>query len=124
MARQIYLNRGPVISVLITLAMLLVAPTAKAKTASDTVERWGVFELSLSGPSGGNPFVDVELSAEFKQNGRVFEPQGFYDGDGVYRIRFMPDTLGEWTYVTKSSRRELDGKKGKFTCIKPSPGNH
>ena len=36
----------------------------------------------------------------------------------------MPDTLGEWTYVTKSSRRELDGKKGKFTCIKPSTGNH
>ena len=22
---------------------------------------------------------------------------GFYDGDGVYRVRFMPDTEGEWT---------------------------
>ncbi len=74
MARQIYLNRGPAISVLITLAMLLAAPTAKAKTVSDTVERWGIFELSLSGPSGGNPFVDVELSAEFEQKGRVFKP--------------------------------------------------
>ena len=97
---------------------------ATGKTAPRKVERWGIFELSLSGPSGGNPFVDVELSAEFKQNGRVFEPEGFYDGDGVYRIRFMPDALGEWTYVTKSSRRELDGKKGKFICIKPAPGNH
>ena len=100
------------------------ASAAEGKTASDTVERWEIFELSLNGPSGGNPFADVELSAEFKQNGRVFEPEGFYDGDGIYRIRFMPDTLGEWTYVTKSSRRELDGKKGKFTCIKPSSGNH
>ncbi len=100
------------------------AMTATGKTASDTVERWGVFELSLSGPSGGNPFTDVDLCAEFSQNGRIFQPEGFYDGDGVYRIRFMPDELGEWTYVTKSTRRELDGKKGKFTCIKPSPGNH
>ena len=36
----------------------------------------------------------------------------------------MPDELGEWTYVTRSSRRELDGKKGRFTCIEPSSGNH
>jgi PKD repeat protein len=109
---------------LLALVSLFVATAVTGKTASDTVERWGIFELSLSGPSGGNPFTDVDLCAEFRQNGRIFEPQGFYDGDGVYRIRFMPDTLGEWTYVTKSSRRELDGKKGKFTCIKPSPGNH
>jgi len=96
----------------------------QAKTNSDTIERWGIFELSLRGPSGGNPFVDVKLSAEFSQNDRFFEPEGFYDGDGVYRIRFMPDALGEWTYITKSNRRELDGKKGKFACVKPSLDNH
>jgi hypothetical protein len=110
---------------LVIVAMFLATATvAIGKTASDKIERWGIFELSLSGPSGGNPFTDVDLCAEFKQNGRTFQPEGFYDGDGIYRIRFMPDALGEWTYVTKSSRRELDGKKGKFTCIKPSPGNH
>jgi len=96
----------------------------QAKTNSDTIERWGIFELSLRGPSGGNPFMDVKLSAQFRQNDRVFEPEGFYDGDGVYRIRFMPDALGEWTYITKSNRRELDGKKGKFACIKSSLDNH
>jgi hypothetical protein len=80
--------------------------------------------LALKGPESGNPFIDVKLSAEFKQRGRVFKPEGFYDGNGVYRIRFMPDALGEWTYVTKSNRRELNGKTGKFTCVKPSPDNH
>ena len=99
-------------------ALFLATESAAAKTTPQKVERWGIYELSLSGPSGGNPFVDVELSAEFRQNGRVFKPEGFYDGDGVYRVRFMPDTLGEWTYVTRSSRRELDAKKGKFTCVK------
>ena len=124
MRLHIHSNRVSAVLVLITFAMLLAAPAAEAETASDMVERWGIFELSLMGPSGGNPFVDVKLSAEFKQKDRVFKPEGFYDGDSVYRIRFMPDTLGEWTYVTKSNRRELSGKTGKFTCVKPSPENH
>jgi len=88
------------------------------------VERWGVFEIALKGPKNGNPFVGLKLSAEFKHNSRVLEPDGFYDGDGIYRIRFMPDELGAWTYVTKSNKSELDGKTGKFTCVEPSTGNH
>ena len=69
------------------------------------IERWGIFELTLSGPDTGNPFTEVELTAEFKQNSRTFEPHGFYDGNGVYKIRFMPDAVGEWTYTTKSNSR-------------------
>jgi len=88
------------------------------------VERWGVFELELTGPEDGNPFLEVELSARFELDGRVFEPQGFYDGDGVHRIRFMPDAVGEWTYETLSNQAELNGKKGSFTCVEPSPDNH
>ncbi|MHC4537033.1 MAG: DUF5060 domain-containing protein, partial [Planctomycetota bacterium] len=87
-------------------------------------EQWDIFELALKGPEGGNPFIDVKLSAEFRQRGRAFKPEGFYDGNGTYRIRFMPDSPGKWTYVTKSNRRELNGKKGRFTCVKPSPDNH
>ena len=29
-------------------------------------------------------------------------------------IRFMPEETGIWKYVTKSNRKELNGKKGKF----------
>jgi hypothetical protein len=96
------------------------------------VERWGVFELALAGPPEGNPFLDVELAARFTQGDRAFEPQGFYDGDGVYRVRFMPDAVGPWQYVTRSNRKELDGRSGMFTCGAPAacadgspgPGNH
>ncbi|MCK4375982.1 MAG: DUF5060 domain-containing protein, partial [Candidatus Brocadiae bacterium] len=90
----------------------------------DLVERWDIFELSLSGPKDGNPFVDAKLSARFRQDDRVFEPDGFYDGDGVYRIRFMPDEPGAWTYETESNVKELAGASGEFTCIEPSSGNH
>jgi hypothetical protein len=108
---------------LLLFSALLIA-TAEGKANSNIIERWGIFELVLNDPEGGNPFIDVKLSAEFRQRGRTFEPEGFYDGNGTYRIRFMPDSPGNWTYVTKSNRRELNGKKGRFSCIKPSPGNH
>lgn len=93
-------------------------------TTAETTERWQIFEVSLDGPSSGNPFLDVTLSATFSYQNRVLEPDGFYDGDGVYRIRFMPDTPGEWTYVTKSNVPELDGHQGTLTCTEASDGNH
>ncbi len=97
---------------------------AQGNETDGSVERWGIFELSLKGPRDGNPFVDVTLSARFSQGDRIFEPSGFYDGDGVYRVRFMPDAVGEWTYVTQSNVPDLNGRRGRFDCVAPSPGNH
>jgi len=92
------------------------------------VERWGVYEITLNGPDTGNPFTEIELTAEFKHRDtdgeQTVEPQGFYDGNGVYKIRFMPDAVGEWTYNTKSNTAELNGQTGQFTCVAPSEGNH
>jgi hypothetical protein len=88
------------------------------------VERWGIFEVILKGPSGGNPYIDVELSARFTKGDRTVSVFGFYDGGGEYRIRFMPEQEGEWRYLTRSNTAELDGKKGRFTVGKPSAGNH
>jgi hypothetical protein len=92
--------------------------------AAAEVEQWGIFEISLKGPTTGNPFLEVNLSARFTQGDQTVEVTGFYDGDGNYRIRFMPEKLGEWRYVTKSNRAELNGKSGAFTCGKPSANNH
>ena len=88
------------------------------------VERWAVFEAAFKGPADGNPFLDVQFGAEFRFRHRIVEVDGFYDGAGVYRVRFMPDTAGEWTYVTTSNHPELDGKPGRFTCVPVSPANH
>ncbi|MDE0635977.1 MAG: DUF5060 domain-containing protein [Candidatus Poribacteria bacterium] len=88
------------------------------------VERWAIYEVTLNGPDRGNPFTEVELTTEFKQGDQTFEPHGFYDGNGIYKVRFMPDEVGEWTYTTKSNITELNGKTGQFTCIPPSEENH
>lgn len=94
--------------------------------AQDKVEKWDVFELTLEGSDEGNPFVGVELSAVFThaKTGKTYEPEGFYDGNGIYKIRFMPSLEGAWTYTTSSNRERLDGKEGTFTCTAPSAGNH
>ncbi|MBB6553933.1 DUF5060 domain-containing protein [Nonomuraea rubra] len=88
------------------------------------MERWGVHEIELTGPSDGNPFADVRLSARFQFRNRIVEADGFYDGDGVYRVRFMPDAVGPWSYTTVSNVTELDGHAGSFEVSPASEGNH
>jgi hypothetical protein len=99
----------------------LTEPLAEATT---TVEKWGIFEASFEGPADGNPFLDVAFDAVFRQNAREIRVPGFYDGDRVYRVRFSPDTEGEWTYVTRSKTPALDGRSGTLTAGPASPGNH
>lgn len=89
-----------------------------------SVPLWEVFELTLHGPAEGNPFVDVIVSAEFRLGHRSVACDGFYDGNGTYKVRFMPDVEGAWEYVTASNHIELAGKSGRFTVTKPLPGAH
>jgi len=92
-----------------------------------TVEQWGIFELSLKGPTNGSPFLDAPFSAQFTfdyADSAATDVSGFYDGDGIYRVRFMPPTAGPWHYMTHSSISELDRKSGQFTVAKSSSQNH
>jgi hypothetical protein len=95
-----------------------------AALCAGAVERWGVYEVALPGPDAGNPYLEVTLSATFRLEHRAVTVAGFYDGGGAYRIRFMPDADGEWTYATASNRAELAGKSGRFTVKPPGAGNH
>ena len=106
---------------------LVAAAKASAQTSQPaTVEQWGVFEQRLDGPRDGNPFVDVQLSVKFTDaaDHKTVNVEGFYDGDGAYLIRFMPDEQGNWHFETTSNRPELNGKTGDFTCSAPTEGNH
>jgi hypothetical protein len=87
------------------------------------VERWDIFEVEARGPSSGNPFLDVTFGATFIQGHRTVNVTGFYDGEGVYRVRFSPDAVGRWTFETTGSTKELVGQSGAFVCVAPRPGN-
>jgi len=88
------------------------------------VEQWKIYELLLEGPSSGNPFTDVELSAVFKSGEKSITVAGFYDGNGNYRIRFSPPDLGKWTYETNSNSIDLTNKKGQLLCVPATSTNH
>jgi len=104
------------------LACLWLGPGAAL--AAEAVEQWGLFEVELSGPSDANPFLGVDVSAVFTHEIHSVTVPGFYDGDGTYRVRFMPERTGEWRYVTRSNRAELAGREGSVTVVPPGPDNH
>ena len=87
-------------------------------------EKWKIFELTLNGPTDGNPFTDVKLTGQFINASDTISVQGFYDGNGAYKIRFMPKKEGEWFYQTVSNVKKLDKKKGSFLCTSALKDNH
>ncbi len=96
------------------LSLLMLNTSVKAQ---EKVEKYDIFELTLKGTDAGNPFVDLALTATFTNGKESFTPEGFYDGNGTYKVRFMPNKEGEWTYTTSSNHTDLNNKKGSFTCI-------
>lgn len=89
------------------------------------MERWGVFELILEARYEGNPFLDVKLCASFRKGTRYAEAEGFYDGNGTFRLRYMPDEEGVWSFVTTSNQEQLNGLSGEFACTASSSAyNH
>lgn len=82
----------------------------------DTIEVFGILELVFNGPDLGG--VKDESVFSLIVEGQEFE--GFYCGNGEYRVRFMPKAIGRWSYVTKSRIKELDGQSGMFTCTEES----
>lgn len=110
------------ISILIAIIVFLtgcIQPTKKTE-----VEQWDVYEIVQDGPSSGNPYMDIDIAAVFKNNEISLKVPGFYDGNGIYRIRFSPSLRGLWTYQTESNNKKLANKKGSFLCIPPSKSNH
>jgi len=88
------------------------------------ISQWDIFEQRFEGPSEGNPFTDVRLTAEFTCGGTTVGVTGFYDGGGTYAVRFMPQATGTWRWRTSSNAASLDGRSGEFECVEPAAGVH
>ena len=88
-----------------------------------TVERWGILELSLPGKTAGNPFTDYEILGRFTGEKEDVAVPGFYDGNGVWKVRFMPSFTGEYRYTVSGSFADAE-TSGTFTVTAPLEGNH
>lgn len=106
-------------------SLILISSALKAGADVPRVEQWGMEEVSLqSNTPHANLFTDVELRCRFTSDSRQLEVDGFYDGNQTWKVRFMPEQQGEWTYTTSSNDPQLNGKSGKFVVRPPSGNNH
>jgi len=87
------------------------------------IEKWGVFETALNGKIKGNPFLDHDITGTFTGEQETVKVSGFYDGEGVYRVRFMPSYEGRYTYTIEGSAVETP-VIGEFEVTATMGNNH
>ena len=113
--------------VLVAIIVVLSGMQSTRVFAVDQVELYNVWETQVTNYSSySNPFDfrKIELQATFTSpSGRYVNFFGFYDGDGsggqagnIWKLRFMPDKVGTWTYTYTWSDGTLGGS-GDFSVI-------
>ncbi|MGC9347075.1 MAG: DUF4038 domain-containing protein [Anaerolineae bacterium] len=86
------------------------------------VAQWTVTEaVFASDRDYENPFWDVDLQVRFQAPSGVSKlVDAFWDGGRTWRVRFSPDEVGPWSWVTLCSDKEnagLDEQAGEFLCV-------
>lgn len=86
--------------------------------AQETIGRWKRFEYAVELSTWqGDPFA-IEWQGVFQSpSGRKLEHWGFYAGDRTWKIYFMPDEIGRWSFETTSNHTPLNGHTGEFDCV-------
>lgn len=112
-----------IIGLLVFLAGDTLSPAAHAEKLS-VATKWGRFEQAFkSSVTYENPVQEATLWVVFTSPaGEKREVFGFWDGGRAWRVRFSPDQLGRWTYVTRcsdSGNAGLNGQSGAFLCTSP-----
>jgi len=69
----------------------------------ETVGQWERWELRVPGIRDvRDPYRDVKLDVTLtRPDGSQVKWWGYYDGDGIWRIRFLPDQVGLWRYEAR-----------------------
>jgi hypothetical protein len=87
------------------------------------VERWSFIEITVQGPTEGNPFTDYTIQGTFACAHESKTVQGFYDGEGLYKVRFMPFFVEPYSFKVFGSFSK-ETFTGDFTVTEAQDGNH
>ena len=63
------------------------------------MKQYKTFELTFSGPVLEDHWAQPEISAVFSCEGETVAVKGFYDGAGIYKVRFLPSKAGIWHWT-------------------------
>ncbi|GET31344.1 hypothetical protein PbJCM13498_02070 [Prolixibacter bellariivorans] len=87
-------------------------------TTTDTVPTYSVvtwtFDSKENIAANENPEIWMEIDGQ-----RI---NGFYAGNGVFKVRFVPKRIGNWKYTVNCSVKSLQGQTGEFVSANPWPG--
>jgi len=118
---------------ILAFAGLVLAGQSPAAAAPATVGKYRVFEAAVVNTRDyDNKFTDVDLLVEYTApSGKKWQFPGFFDGDGkgggdrstgsVWKMRFMPDQAGSWTYKWRWSDGSGNGT-GRFEATEAQAG--
>lgn len=97
--------------------------TMKPIQVTQSLERWDVFEISCTGTTDGNPFTQAIIQGTFISKNETKVVDGFYNGDGIYIVRFMPSFAEFYRYtITSNFSDELIS--GTFEATESTGDNH
>jgi hypothetical protein len=87
-------------------------------TTNDTIPTYSIIEWTFNVGEKTISDENQEIWMEIARQ-RI---DGFYEGNGVYKVRFVPKDPGSWNYVINCSNKQLHGLKGEFISSNPWPG--
>jgi hypothetical protein len=106
-----------------TLLLLSFSALALASQTDETAI-WHKYEIRLTSDKDYvNPIYDINtFSVVFTSaSGREKTVNGFWDGERDWKVRFMPDEPGAWSWQSTCSDESnggLHGQFGHFSCVK------
>ncbi len=87
-------------------------------TTADTVPTYSVIEWEFKTKDNEN---NDSHEIWMKIDGQRID--GFYEGNGVYKVRFVPKRIGNWDYTLHCDAANLQGQTGEFVSANPWPGH-
>lgn len=84
------------------------------------MRQYEMYELEFPGPEPEDSCVRVDLRAVFSRGEMTKTVQGFYAGEGIYKIRFLPEHPGLYSWRTEGIVR----REGTAACAPALPGRH
>lgn len=105
---------------LLLLSVIVMLAGCRSETESPRVEQWTTFEITLEAEKNyQNPYTDVEVWAEFKNDkGVQLQRPAFWDGGQVWKIRFAPpDSNSTWRWTVSASTADKGLTETKGTLV-------
>jgi hypothetical protein len=87
---------------------------------SASVAPWREVEIDLvTRRAHVAPYVSLEVWADFACDGEVLRRPAFWDGGGVWRVRFAPPHAGDWHWVSGANVDDpgLRDRAGTVVCV-------